>query len=416
MLSTLTCEIIVPSDPPVNGFPIDYDGFGCNTIQRNGLVCQHIVRTRRGIQDHCAAQHGWVNEQRRGGHATLKQIDSPNRTWTTNVGCQTFFQHPKWLRYFQVTVDTSSEPEETEQSRHQQSDFFATQRADIALGREDAVRAANYVEGFDQHHSTVVPWLQTTGIADHVCGLRKNQIQSAVTLPNEKDEPILHIIAVAMQDVLETAHCWCSDGPDCKLSWRSRIALSRFQGPGSEATGKMKVFAPNKRPSNLKKYFALALRFLAYLYRITQGANQHFDVADETHGPDDVVQLTTGQQQAWQAIVQSASQQRIDSESKSESEDSDSDNPAHHSSNDGLSPRPLQDRLVNLWMLLLTHDTAARRYSSPLVSFCAILSIQPTTGSWMKPGNFSSDLSKMAAMMVRGCGSGRRETDGPSRL
>ncbi|KAK4897269.1 hypothetical protein LTR49_028008, partial [Elasticomyces elasticus] len=195
-----------PSDPLVDGFPYHRDGFRCNAVQADGLLCGHIVRTRR-------ARLG--QQQKRGGHATLKQVDSPNRIWATNVSCQTFFQHPKWLRYFEVTLaDNSQETEHTEDGGDQRNEFFATQRADIVLGREDALEAANYVEGFDQHHSTVVPWLQTMGIADHVCGLRKDQIQSAVALPDENEEPTLYTITMAMQDVLETAHSWCSDGPN----------------------------------------------------------------------------------------------------------------------------------------------------------------------------------------------------------
>ncbi|KAK4902397.1 hypothetical protein LTR49_027085 [Elasticomyces elasticus] len=68
-------------------------------------------------------------------------------------------------------------------------------------------------------------------------------------------------------------------------------------------------------------------------------------------------------------------------------------------------------------MLLLTQDTAARRYSSPLVSFRAMLSIQSTTGSWMKPGNFSSDLSKMiwVAQLIIFYDSARLERAGQGR-
>ncbi|KAK0261286.1 hypothetical protein LTR35_017876, partial [Friedmanniomyces endolithicus] len=107
-----------------------------------------------------------------------------------------------------ITIaDTNVGTEDFEDSRDQESDFFITQHVDISLGPEDAIRAVNYVEGSDQHHSTAVTWLQTTGIADHVCGPRKYKIQSRVALPNENDEPILHSLTVVMRDVLHTAHC-----------------------------------------------------------------------------------------------------------------------------------------------------------------------------------------------------------------
>jgi hypothetical protein len=53
----------------------------------------------------------------------------------------------------------------------------------------------------------------------------------------------------------------------------------------------------------------------------------------------------------------------------------------------------MKDRLLELWMLLICHTTGARRYESPLLSFCAMLSIKPSTRSWLEPGNFNSSLS-----------------------
>jgi len=57
------------------------------------------------------------------------------------------------------------------------------------------------------------------------------------------------------------------------------------------------------------------------------------------------------------------------------------------------SDNELKERLLELWMLLICHTTSARRYKSPLLSFCAMLSIKPSTRSWMEPGNFNSSLS-----------------------
>jgi hypothetical protein len=48
-----------------------------------------------------------------------------------------------------------------------------------------------------------------------------------------------------------------------------------------------------------------------------------------------------------------------------------------------------------MWMLIIGYDTGARRYQSPLLSFCAMLSIKPTTKGWLEPGNFNSHLSAM---------------------
>jgi hypothetical protein len=46
-----------------------------------------------------------------------------------------------------------------------------------------------------------------------------------------------------------------------------------------------------------------------------------------------------------------------------------------------------------MWVLTISHNTGARRYRSPLLSFCAMLSIKLSSSSWMEPGNFNSHLS-----------------------
>lgn len=185
-----------------------------------------------------------------------------------------------------------------------------------------------------------------------------------------------------MQAVLKTAHSWCFDGPDCMLSRPSQYALSRFQGPAGDMTGKQRVFKPHKNPRSLKSYFAIAPRFLAYVCRITQEDHCHFDVEEDSHGPEDVVEMTVGQQRAWQAVLDCAFQLHNELEYGSSSEDE----VENGESGSGRGDRPsqsLEDRLVNFWMLLVCHNTAARRYTSPLVSFCAMLSIQLSKMIWI---------------------------------
>lgn len=55
--------------------------------------------------------------------------------------------------------------------------------------------------------------------------------------------------------------------------------------------------------------------------------------------------------------------------------------------------KELEERLLELWMLLICHNTRARQFQSPLLSFCAMLSIKPSTRSWIEPGNYNSSLS-----------------------
>jgi hypothetical protein len=101
----------------------------------------------------------------------------------------------------------------------------------------------------------------------------------------------------------------------------------------------------------------------------------------EEQRPEDIIEATDDQLAVWREICDLARQIRANrTEEYNDSDDND---------NDGV----LKEHLLELWMLLICHTTGARRYQSPLLSFCAMLSIKPSTRSWMEPGNFNSSLS-----------------------
>jgi len=105
-LAQVESDVIYPAttDPPVTQLPVYFDGLRCSGRDERGEPCPYICRTPRGIQDHCERHHGWINEQKRGGNARLKQVHSRNKLWTCHHTCQRFFKVGKWQRYFQVTV------------------------------------------------------------------------------------------------------------------------------------------------------------------------------------------------------------------------------------------------------------------------------------------------------------------------
>jgi len=49
--------------------------------------------------------------------------------------------------------------------------------------------------------------------------------------------------------------------------------------------------------------------------------------------------------------------------------------------------------MVALSMALICHEFGGSRYRSPLLSFCAMLSVKPYTKTWKEPGNYNSCLS-----------------------
>jgi hypothetical protein len=254
-------------------------------------------------------------------------------------------------------------------------EFFHTQEDAIQQAERDAAEDADRVHGFDEHVSAVVPWLRETGIADHIRNLRKDEIRTSIAIPPPGEESELRIIINAMESLLQDAHGLCFDGPDCMLTYQCRVVLSRFQPSQVDLTGKTRRFDPYKGHKSLTSYFRTALRFVSYFSRIVAPDEYHFspavdandDVEDQR--PEDIIEATDGQLAAWRIIHQIAQRRRT----KSTEENSQEVNEEEQ--------KKMKNRLLELWMLLICHATGARGYESPLLSFCAMLSIKPSTRS-----------------------------------
>ncbi|KAI7206681.1 hypothetical protein KC365_g17003 [Hortaea werneckii] len=375
-LAQTPSEVIypLPTDSPLELLPVYFDGLRCRAGHQPSGACQYVCRTVRGMQEHCEQNHGWVNTQRRGGNSLLKQVHTPNKLWTHNVACQRFFKTGKWQRYFEVQADVVNIP--APRDNDQRDAFFQTQKQDIAQAEQDAVNDANRVRGFGDHRSTVVPRLRETGIVDYLQGLKKDEIRAATALPSRENESsYLPRITEAAESMLQEAHSWCFNGEDCMLTWPCRVVLGRFQSSQTESFGKIRPFDQYKEPKTLTTYFSTAKRVLAYFDRIVAGEDYFFtpESDEDRLRPEDHVNPTQEQLDVWSAACALARDEiAADDEQKTDE---------------------LQSRLLKFWMLLITQDTGSQRYSSPLLSFCAMLSIKPSTQGWLEPGNFNSHLS-----------------------
>ncbi|TKA56062.1 hypothetical protein B0A55_13342, partial [Friedmanniomyces simplex] len=134
-----------------------------------------------------------------------------NQMWEKNRACQRFFKVGKWQRYFEVTVGCAQERTETSE-RHKHA-FFRKLDKDMGQADRDAADEANRVQGFDEHRSTVVPWLRETGVVDHLRGLKKDEIRAAIALPPSDEGGYLRKVVKATEDLLRDAHQRCFDGP-----------------------------------------------------------------------------------------------------------------------------------------------------------------------------------------------------------
>ncbi|KAM0721351.1 hypothetical protein Q7P37_002275 [Cladosporium fusiforme] len=372
-----------PNDPPVSILPLYFDGLRCDWVDDRNLACAYVCRNLRLMRRHCKEKHGWVNQQKRGGDVRTKQLHTKNKMWTQDRACQRFFKVNSWQKYFEVARQNEGAIVERQTSR--KHEFFRAQEDDVQQAQRDAADDANRVHGFHEHVSAVVPWLRETGIADHICGLKKDEIRTAIAIPAPGDEGDLRTIIDAMQSLLQDAHRLCFDGPDCMLTYQCRVVLSRFQSSQVDLTGKTRPFDPYKGPKSLATYFGVAHRFVSYFSRVVAPDDYHFSPAagddGETQRPEDTIEATDEQLAVWQDILKFAMHRRTADQTSDDRDDTEDDN------------SEMKERLLELWMLLVCHTTGARRYESPLLSFCAMLSIKPSTRSWMEPGNFNSSLS-----------------------
>lgn len=356
-------EVQLPTDggPEIAGLRC-HDGYRC-TLCPSGLT-----RSPKTARDHASKVHGRKPAEHRQG-----------ALWS---GCvlQTFFAEPKHVRYFVVRRPEQHEADATEQHeasdlerRTQEDEFFRRQEDEARKTAADAMERGDRVHGFDDHKSAVIPWLRSTGIADHLRHVKKSEIRASIALPGMKDaapweyDDVLPVILDAMDGMFREAHSWCFDGPDCMLTWPRQVILSRFQSSQVELVGKTRGFEPYKEASTLARNFGLWKRCLCYTFRVLGSTGGLFSKEKEgQRTPEDAVQATEEQKRYVEDVVRAA-----------------------RSGDDRL----LKDGLMRLCMAMICHETHARRYSSPLLSFCAMLSVKPSTRTWKEATNFNSALS-----------------------
>ena len=322
------------------------DGFQC-------LTCAaHLTRDCKAMQRHVSK-----------AHQQKPAVHEKSPLWR-ECKLQTFFAENRWVRYFVVNGATGAVDAGTKSLDSGEADFFGQLDKDAAVAEEDAKAEANIVHGFDRHRSAVVPWLIRTGIEEHTRGLKKDEMHASFAVPKTTEsEPELFLMLEVMDEIFTEAHSWCFDGPDCMLTWPRQLALSRFH---TAAVGKARGFDPKKEPNTLKTNFGYWKQFLTYSYRVAYRGSHFTTADDDQRTPESCIQLTDAQEKAWEAATQSAVEQ---------------DRPA------------LRDAMLALSMALICHEFGGSRYSSPLLSFCAMLSVKPHTKTWKEAGNYNSCLS-----------------------
>lgn len=381
---------------PVPGLRV-HDGFRCASVDCEGF----LTRSLEAMERHGSKQHG----QKAKAHVKDKNV-AP--LWET-CRLQTFYAETKLVCYFVVDGDEvdASGAGVARESRTKMDDvaeappdeaddtFFRLLGEDARAAAEDAKAGARIVEGFDSHRSAVVPWLRRTGIADHIRGLDKVEMQSSFALPRKKrggdtaegvdgeeeeeEGRAFDLLLGCMEQLLTETHRWCFDGPECKLTWPRQLALSRFRTTDAVAQ-KQRGFDPKKERSTVETNFRYWKQLISFYFHVVH-RGRHFAHQEGSRTPEDSVRPTDAQAAAWDVAWSLAVE--------------------------GTRMAALRGALLDFSMALICHEFGGYRYRSALLSFAALQSIETKTGAWRPAGNFSSFLSGLiwAAQLVIFCAS-----------
>ena len=355
-----------------------HDGFRC-------LMCdsdEYLTRSLKDIGRHASKKHGQkpAAHQRKGA----PPLSPP---WEA-CKLQTFFAETRLIRYF-VVVGSEAEGSSGSSGKVLVDDtaaveaFFRLLEEDAAAATEDARADANLVHGFDSHRSAVVPWLRRTGIADHIEGLDKDEMQSSFAVPggdrvggdgagdDDDDDggPELRLILKGMDELLTEAHRWCFDGPECRLTWPRQLALSRFRTADGVGGQRLRGFDPKKEPATVERNFRYWKQCVVFYVRVVH-RGRHFTEHEGGEGgpqtPEGCIRPTEAQAGAWRLVWDSAVE---------------------------ADQAALGEALLAFSMALICHEFGGYRYRSALLSFAAMHSVERKTKAWRPAGNFSSFLS-----------------------
>ena len=260
-----------------------HDGFAC-------LLCPTFLScNRQGLQRHLSKQH----RQKR----AVEQVEG---TSYRRCALQTFFAEKRHIEYFVVDTDNNGSHSDLGCSNlpHGDQAFMEATLQAQSKAQASAMAQAKVVAAFDTHRSEVIPWLQTTGIAEHICGLCKDEIASAIALPTSAEhEPALINLLAALDQVLREAHHWCFDGPDRRLTWPRQLALNRFQNSAQASGRQVRGFNPHKEAATLTVYFGYWKQFLCYHYRVVyRGGHFTKNGNGALRTPDESIHVSLTQQ------------------------------------------------------------------------------------------------------------------------
>ncbi|KAE8822995.1 hypothetical protein HRS9122_10470 [Pyrenophora teres f. teres] len=341
-----------PAKEPIAGLQSRGDGLVC-LLER----CWYTCISLQGIQKHCKEEHGWVNQQKRGGDMRQKSKHASNRIWRDGQCCQRLFRAVGWPAY--VAVETSVEAANLE-------DISQRVKADRQHQREEREAAMAKEKIKEGIRSQADPWLELTGWVPHLQGIpraallrAKQPVGGEIDAHGREevalDDTGLRHVCKAMERLIRKAF----DSSQAEVVGRLTLEIIERREAGAESNER--PFYSRHRVGTIKKYSQKLVSILCYLWR----------TYDQIERPP---YKLTGRQDAllWslKQIARTA---------------------------DAAQKEQLEERCLRLWMALLDHTLLDDEHQSALLSGVAVLGLKPDHhgSGWVPAHEFSPTLSAL---------------------
>ncbi|OAA77115.1 RecQ helicase TLH3 [Akanthomyces lecanii RCEF 1005] len=272
--------------------PPKVDGLRCR-------ACPYVVRTVRGMQQHCREQHGWVNDWRRGRRARLNVPSARQLPWTGDVHCQRLFAGGPASHWFEVQKATEREEQDSVVSNSNtdaQDNIHAFEHMMHDMGTKFQAMAANEKIKEDDQKREANAWLGRVGWAQHLEGLYPKTLFEMGN-PATEDEPVLQQLCGSIERVMEAAKRVCH---------RRHVGLATmFEINRREASKRAsRPFDARMESDSWTRYKETWTHIIRIIYRAEQ-------VEDEKRPPYVMTEEQGDAWDAWESSAQARSQAAI---------------------------------------------------------------------------------------------------------
>lgn len=378
-----TVEEPASASAPIPGLEV-FTGWQCR-------LCQPAVlsRSRQAIERHCSKEHRLNSKQMREDRNAVEQVSvqkwfaKSNKYWIVNLSNLSETSPTSPVSPTASTTPFPSSPVTLRRSSVASRVSTLTSAPSILhqLSQSIALEDATHRKQLSQveHTAELSPWLRLCRYHEHLVDIEPNLIASSYLVPRKvEDHPELFYISESVTRVLEYAYNLVDT-----LHHVDAKRLNSFQA----GLVSQDPFARLQERRSFLRYSVTFTRLMCYFYR----------VAHDDHFQQSMFQLTPMQESAFRHVSQAV--QSLRTYITSQSHESNSSHSSEDEDEEDAEQRQLEvevDKWVlSLFVALIQHRTTESGFHSAVMSFCAVISWNSTTGTWLGENQSASLLSQL---------------------